>query len=326
MSIAATLPSGLSGSPVQGLSPGVPPGLPPGLPRKPPAARPPRRRLRGLLRELLGIGAVLTEAAVRIGMASVPGARVAAAPVAVPDAAPDAASDAAAPGSAGKLVVSAAALAILSAKGASKVTGEAAGLAAALVERAMGWAAALRARLSRQERQERRERLGARPRTAAARRRAAEARRDREAVSLSLAAFAAAAGPDEPAEVRALGGWDAMGRMAADGTLMKLLRGEATDPKRRPRPRAGAGAQAEAPVKPDHAAIEGLSDQAVLAQICGDLGRAAALLERGLDQLLVHDIACEAAKALGLTPEAAAAPDGPPDGPANPERGPHESG
>jgi hypothetical protein len=60
-------------------------------------------------------------------------------------------------------------------------------------------------------------------------------------------------------------------------------------------------------VKPDFAAIAGLSDQAVLAQICDDLGRAAALLERGVDQLLVRDIAREAAQVLGLKPEAAEA-------------------
>jgi hypothetical protein len=48
----------------------------------------------------------------------------------------------------------------------------------------------------------------------------------------------------------------------------------------------------------------------------------------------VHDIACEAAKVLGLTPEAAAdaeaaaaaAADAPPDGPRVPDDGPDESG
>ncbi len=190
---------------------------------------------------------------------------------------------------------------------ASAVTGKAAVLAAGFVERAMGWAAALRTRLSREQRALRSEEQRQKERLAAQRRRAASGGLDRARAgrgrgrglpSLPWGEMAAAAGLDEPDEVRALGGWDAMGRMAEDGTLMKLALGAGKVP--------GKGSAWDVPkVKPDFAAIAGLSDQAVLAQICDDLGRAAALLERGVDQLLVRDIAREAAQVLGLKPEAA---------------------
>jgi hypothetical protein len=248
-----------------------------------------RRRLRGLLRELLGVGVVLADAAMRIGTAAMRKAPAAAAPAAQAPAA----AGAAAPFRSGTF--------------ASAVTGKAAVLAAGFVERAMGWAAALRTRLSREQRALRSEEQRQKERLAAQRRRAASGGLDRARAgrgrgrglpSLPWGEMAAAAGLDEPDEVRALGGWDAMGRMAEDGTLMKLALGAGKVP--------GKGSAWDVPkVKPDFAAIAGLSDQAVLAQICDDLGRAAALLERGVDQLLVRDIAREAAQVLGLKPEAA---------------------
>jgi hypothetical protein len=170
------------------------------------------------------------------------------------------------------------------------VDAETALMAAGLVERAMGWAAALRARLLGQASQaakpappqEKPAMPGAAPAAAPAAASSIRERLGKASPPLPLAPMAAALGMGEPEDVRAAGGWDEQGRQAERGRLKV--------------PAFQAPATAE-----DIAAIAGLSDRAVMAQICDDLSRAAVMLGHVFEVLVVQDIACDAARALGLT-------------------------